>query len=103
LPALKEIEVMVQLSGWMTKISFNATLQQTLVFEIYKGDMRSVAGGRERPQIVFTPDERTGKVTPYVATTSQGGPLSAVTLDEITEDSVQRLALDFFRRLSGTT
>jgi hypothetical protein len=50
-----------------------------------------------------TPDERARQVTPYAATTHQGGPLSPVKLDEITEDSVQRLALDFFRRLSGAT
>jgi hypothetical protein len=95
-PALQEIEQMLKQSGWVTSIRDE---NGDLALDIYKGDMRSAGGGRERPNVRFRFDG--SGVSTYLATTSvkKSGP----TFDfaELTTQKVQEFVLDFFKQLTG--
>ena len=106
-PALQEVADTLKLKGWVARVNRISMSHQPRAVRlyIYRGNMTlggetSVGDERTRPHIEFKPDPMTDRVSVYEATTTnRDGPGSLHTVEDLTFDSVQRIAVEYFQRL----
>jgi hypothetical protein len=105
-PALQEVADTLKQKGWVARVNRISISHQPRAVRlyIYRGNMTggetSAGDERTRPHIEFKPDPMTDRVSVYeVTTTNRDGPGSLHTVEDLTFDSVQRIAVEYFQRL----
>jgi len=76
----------------------SAHQDQTVVCDLYRGDMHAV-GGRTRPHLTFQMEKLAKMIVAHAALTGSSGSQSTATLDQISADYVHEEALKFFDKL----
>jgi hypothetical protein len=97
-PALEEIVSKFLIpNGWEGAVTRE---KSQVIFEMYKGDMRSMQGGFTRPALTISPDPSDNEIVVTMVTTSSSGPIGTFTLEKLTPDLIQEYAAKFFEKLS---
>ena len=106
-PALQEVADTLKLKGWVARVDQISISHQPRAVRLYtyRGNMTSLGGEtsvgseRTRPHIEFKADPVTDRISVYEATTNGGGPVSLHTVEDLSLESVQRIAVEYFQRL----
>ena len=97
-PALEEIVSKFLIpNGWEVAVTRE---KAQVIFEVYKGDMRSIHGGFTRPALTISPDLSENGVVATMVTTNSSTHIGAFTLEKLTPDLIQEYAAKFFEKLS---
>ena len=96
-PALEEVVSKILIpNGWEGGVRRE---QSKVIFEAYKGDMRGISQGPDRPALTIRPDPSENGVVALMTTTSSSAPVGTFVLEELTTDLIQDYAARFFEKL----
>jgi hypothetical protein len=99
-PALNEIQLMLEPQGWICQIQVpDNDRGLRVVFLLFKGNMSAV-GGYGRPFLSFEAN-MPNIVIQVLTTRKQISPEPSATISDVTEDFVQNIAPKFFKLLAA--